>query len=137
MSQSENVHILPKIRIARPTDNLEALISFYEKGLGFEILGRFDGHDGFDGIMFGKKGAPYHFEFTRAHGHQAGRAPTKDNLLVLYFPLKSDWDAAVNRMRKAGFASVPAFNPYWHKSGVTFEDADGYRIVFQQGDWTL
>src|SRR3954463_2272042 len=84
----------------------------------------------------GRPGAPYHCEFTRARGHQAGRAPTQDNLLVFYLPDEAEWTAAVDRMKCAGFAPVPAFNPYWDRNGVTFEDPDGYRIVFQHDSWT-
>ena len=68
---------LPKLRAARPTDDIEALIRFYGDGLGLEILYRFEDHDGFDGVMLGHAGAPYHFEFTKAHGHAAGRAPSR------------------------------------------------------------
>jgi catechol 2,3-dioxygenase-like lactoylglutathione lyase family enzyme len=128
---------VPKLRVARPTDDLEALLRFYQRGLGFEILYRFEDHDGFDGVMLGHAGAPYHFEFTRAHGHAAGRAPTPDNLLVFYFPQAEDWQAAVARMRSAGFDPVAAFNPYWDRAGATFEDPDGYRIVLQRAAWTL
>jgi catechol 2,3-dioxygenase-like lactoylglutathione lyase family enzyme len=77
---------IPKLRVARPTDNLDALIRFYRDGLGLEILFRFEDHDGFDGIMLGRRGAPYHFEFTHAHGHSAGRTPSQDNLFGLLFP---------------------------------------------------
>jgi hypothetical protein len=65
------------LRVVRPSDDLDALLPFYEEGLGLTVLYRFTDHDGFDGIMLGGQGAPYHFEFTRAAGHQAGRAPTK------------------------------------------------------------
>ena len=34
-----------------------------------------------------------------------------------------------------GFQSVKAFNSYWDTVGKTFEDADGYRIVFQRAAW--
>ena len=126
----------PILRVARPSDDLEALLQFYRQGLGFALLYRFEDHDGFDGIMLGHEQAPYHFEFTRARGHVAGRAPTPDNLLVFYFPDAEEWQAAVGRMRGAGFAPVPAFNPYWDREGVTFEDPDGYRVVFQKAAWT-
>ena len=43
-------------------------------------------HDGFDGVMLGHPGEQYHLEFTRKQGHEAGRAPTEDNLLVFYLP---------------------------------------------------
>lgn len=125
----------PKLRVARPTDDIEALLPFYRDGLGLLVLGAFRDHDGFDGIMLGAPGAPYHFEFTRAHGHDAGRAPTPDNLIVFYHPDHHGWRDAVERMRRAGFEPVTAFNPYWDRSGATFEDPDGYRVVLQHGDW--
>ena len=125
----------PTLRVARATDDLHALLCFYEQGPVLTVLFRFQDHAGFDGIMLGHPGAPYHFEFTHAHGHQAGRAPTPDNLLVFYIPDESAWHAAIARMRAAGFDPVPSFNPYWDKDGVTFEDPDGYRIVLQHGEW--
>ena len=123
------------VRIARPSDDLNALRSFYCDGLGLEILYEFEGHDGFDGIMLGRRGDPYHFEFTRKRGHLAGRAPTEDNLTVFYLPNFEDWTSAVERMRNAGFPPVRAFNPYWDRMGKTFEDPDGYRIVLQNAAW--
>lgn len=123
------------IRIARPTDNLDAMLPFYRDGLGFQVLYEFGGHGDFDGIMLGHPGAPYHLEFTKAHGHTAGRAPTEDNLLVFYLPEPERFDAAVQRMRGAGFDPVRAFNAYWDVKGATFEDPDGYRIVLQNAAW--
>ena len=38
-------------------------------------------------------------------------------------------------MRSAGFEPVPSYNPYWDIMGATFEDADGYRVVFQRAPW--
>jgi catechol 2,3-dioxygenase-like lactoylglutathione lyase family enzyme len=35
------------IRIAHPTDRLEEIVRFYTDGLGFEILDRFEQHEGF------------------------------------------------------------------------------------------
>ena len=126
---------VPKLRVARPSDNLDALIRFYRDGLGLELLFRFENHERFDGVMLGRSGAPYHFEFTHAHGHSAGRAPTQDNLLVFYLPDREEWDASVQSMRNAGFEPVASFNPYWDRDGVTFEDPDGYRIVLQNSSW--
>ncbi len=128
--------IVSVLRIARPTDNLEALLPFYREGLGLSLLFRFEDHDGFDGMMLGRETAPYHFEFTRRRGHVVGRAPTQDNLLVFYLPDPEEWSAAVKRMQNAGFTPVASLNPYWDREGVTFEDPDGYRIVFRRGEWT-
>jgi catechol 2,3-dioxygenase-like lactoylglutathione lyase family enzyme len=123
------------LRIARPSDDLDALLPFYRDGLGLDLLFRFEDHEGFDGMMLGRPGAPYHFEFTTAKGHRAGRAPTPDNLVVFYIPEEVRWRLAVDRMRGAGFPPVPAFNPYWDRHGQTFEDPDGYRVVLQLGSW--
>jgi catechol 2,3-dioxygenase-like lactoylglutathione lyase family enzyme len=130
-----NMAMVPTLRVARPTDDVDALLPFYRDGLGFDVLFRFVDHDGFDGIMLGRRGAPYHFEFTKAHGHRAGRAPTQDNLLVFYLPDRTEWMAAIDRMRLAGFSAVRAFNPYWDRHGTSFEDPDGYRIVLQNAAW--
>ena len=92
------------LRVARPTDNLTAVVQFYRDGLGFEVLYEFTDHDGFDGIMLGHKGAAYHLEFTHKHGHTAGRAPTADNLLVFYLPDEAEWQQAVQRL---DFATKP------------------------------
>jgi catechol 2,3-dioxygenase-like lactoylglutathione lyase family enzyme len=123
------------LRVARPTDNLDAVARFYRDGLGFTVLTEFKGHDGFDGVMLGHKGAAYHLEFTRKEGNNAGRAPTKDNLLVFYLPNEAEWKRAIERMARHGYTPVKAFNPYWDKKGKTFEDPDGYRVVLQHDSW--
>jgi catechol 2,3-dioxygenase-like lactoylglutathione lyase family enzyme len=123
------------LRVARPTDNLVAVVMFYRDGLGLEVLYEFKDHDGFDGVMLGGKGAAYHLEFTSRVGHKAGRAPTQDNLLVFYLPDKCGWKVAVARLENAGHKPVKAFNPYWDKNGRTFEDPDGYRVVLQNAEW--
>lgn len=129
----KNAHI----RIARPTDNIAAVVEFYRDGLGFEILYEFKDHDGFDGVMLGLKDVSYHLEFTRKQGHLVGRAPTQDNLLVFYLPDNKTWQNAVDRLESKGFQAVKSFNPYWDKQGKTFEDPDGYRVVLQNSDWTF
>ena len=123
------------LRIARPTRDLPAVIRFYRDGLGFEIAGSFEGHDGFDGVMLAHPGAGYHLEFTYNSNHPAGRAPTQDNLLVFYLPDAVQWKRAVARLEDSGHPSVKSFNPYWDRRGKTFEDPDGYRIVLQNASW--
>jgi catechol 2,3-dioxygenase-like lactoylglutathione lyase family enzyme len=125
-----------QLRIARPSDDLDALLPFYRDGLGLSLLSRFENHEGFDGIILSRKGWPYHLEFTHAKGHRVGRATTQDNLLVLYMPGEEQWRQAAEQMRRAGFPQVPSFNPYWDRQGQTFEDPDGYRVVLQLGSWT-
>jgi catechol 2,3-dioxygenase-like lactoylglutathione lyase family enzyme len=124
------------LRVARPTDDLAAVVKFYRDGLGFEVLYQFTGHEGFDGVMLGHKGAAYHLEFTRKAGHTAGRAPSAENLLVFYLPDAEHWQRAVARLEGQGYKAVTSFNPYWDEKGKTFEDPDGYRVVLQHASWS-
>ena len=124
-----------KLRVARPTDHLEEVVRFYTEGLGLSVLDSFEDHEGFDGVMVGIPGAAWHLEFTRKREHEAGVAPTKDNLLVFYLPDRSEWQDAVDRMVAAGHPPVRAVNPYWDRAGRTFEDADRYRVVLYHGAW--
>ncbi|KAG7288913.1 hypothetical protein NEMBOFW57_005273 [Staphylotrichum longicolle] len=117
------------VRIARPTDDIDSLLPFYRDGLGFEVLGSFADHQGFDGVMLGHKSAGYHLEFTRHRGHDVGRAPTQDHLLIFYLPDSDSHARAVAQMEGSGFPPVASFNPYWDQCGRTFEDPDGYRVV--------
>jgi catechol 2,3-dioxygenase-like lactoylglutathione lyase family enzyme len=123
------------LRVARPTDNLEAVVKFYRDGMGFTVLYEFTDHDGFDGVMLGYRGATYHLEFTHKRGHMAGKAPTEDNLLVFYLPDEAEWKRVVDRLERHGHRPVKSFNPYWDKQGKTFEDPDGYRVVLQHATW--
>ena len=82
------MNVTTMLRVARPTDHLEEVVRFYSEGLGLVIVGSFEDHDGFDGVMLGVPGANYHFEFTRKSGHNAGPAAGEDNLLIFYLPDK-------------------------------------------------
>lgn len=124
------------LRVARPTDHLAEVVRFYTEGIGLSILGSFEDHEGFDGVMIGLPGADYHLEFTRKHGHAAGRAPTQDNLVVFYIGDKQEWLSATERMAAAGYMPVASFNPYWDRVGQTYEDPDGYRVVITNQSWS-
>jgi len=79
------------IRFARPTDQLERVTEFYREGLGLQVIGSFDHHAGYDGVMLGLPDASVQLEFTQhAHGSPCP-APTRDNLLVLYVQVKRTW----------------------------------------------
>jgi catechol 2,3-dioxygenase-like lactoylglutathione lyase family enzyme len=111
------------------------MLRFYHDGLGFEVVGRFEDHDGFDGVMLGTPSGAYHFEFTVESGVTAPPAPSQENLLVLYLPDIADHQSAVSAMKEVGYTPVRSHNPYWDKQGVTFEDADGYRVVLASTSW--
>jgi catechol 2,3-dioxygenase-like lactoylglutathione lyase family enzyme len=129
--------MIPKLRVARPTNDLAAVRHFYMEGLGLPELYAFTGHDGFDGLMLGHPQGPYHLEFTCQAGHVAPPAPTAENLLVFYVPVAEEWAAAVDRLRAHGYQPVPAYNAYWDQQGLTFADPDGYRVVLQQTAWNF
>ena len=107
----------------------------YAIGLGLQFLGSFEDHEGFDGVMLGREGLDYHFEFTHCRTHPVAPRPTAEDLAVFYFPNIAEWEAACANMLAAGFRQVESFNPYWDARGQTFEDLDGYRIVLQNAAW--
>lgn len=124
------------LRIARPVSDLANSTDMYCRGLGLRVIGSFDDHEGFDGVMLGVRGSSYHFEFTRCRNHPVAPSPTPEDLVVLYIPAEAEWKARCASMLAAGFKQVPSFNPYWDISGRTYEDPDGYRIVLQQAKWS-
>ena len=126
-----------QLRIARPTNDLDRTIALYRDGLGFEVLGEFREHEGFDGAMLGRKGSPYHLEFTQETGVTVGPAPSQEHLLVFYIPEPETWEAACVRAENAGFLPVASHNPFWERKGKTFEDFEGYRVVFHNAHWPL
>lgn len=123
------------LRVARPTDQLGAVAAFYRDGLDLAELGSFRDHAGFDGMILGFPGAPWHLELPHAHAHTVGPAPNPDHLLTLYFPEEAARASVIARLEAAGHRPVRSFNPYWDDHGVTFEDPDGYRVVLHRGAW--
>lgn len=125
------------LRVARATDRLDAIRAFYVDGLGLKVLAGFEDHAGFDGLVLGWAEGPYHLEFTRERGRPAGATPDPESLLVFYLADAARWQAAVERLRASGAEPVASHNPYWDRTGLTFADPDGFRIVLQNGAWGL
>jgi catechol 2,3-dioxygenase-like lactoylglutathione lyase family enzyme len=123
------------LRIARPVTDVQRSTEMYRRGLGLKEIGRFEDHDGFDGVMLGAPGQGHHFEFTRSRRHPVTPAPTPEDLIVVYVPDRRDWEDACASMAGAGFVEVASFNPYWKTRGRTFEDHDRYRIVVCNEAW--
>lgn len=122
-----------QFRIARPTDKLEEVVDFYKTVLGQEEIGAFKQHEGYDGVMLGLPGFDYHLEFTQHTDGSPCPAPTKDNLLVLYFDTPLKYNLAVERALQLGHQPVEPENSYWKGKSETFEDPDGWRVVFFNG----
>ncbi len=115
------------VRIARPTDQLDEVVRFYCEGLGLPELDRFAGHAGYRGVLLGLPGTRYHLEFTQHDDGSPGPAPSRDNLLVLYFDDRAQMEQVATRLATLGHRPVEAENPYW--SAVTVEDPDHWRVV--------
>ena len=73
-----------QVRIARPTDRLAEVVRFYLDALGLKQIASFEGHAGYDGVMFALPGRCDHLEFTHHESGSPCPAPTKDNLLVYF-----------------------------------------------------
>ncbi|MBV9388635.1 MAG: VOC family protein [Chroococcidiopsidaceae cyanobacterium CP_BM_ER_R8_30] len=126
-----------QFRVARPTDQLAKVIEFYEQGLGLPRLYSFKNHDGYDGVMLGLPNSQYHLEFTSHRNGSPCRAPTKDNLLVLYIPDPEKIIEIQNRLAELGYLEVEPENRYWKGKSITIADPDGWRIVLFNGQLTL
>jgi catechol 2,3-dioxygenase-like lactoylglutathione lyase family enzyme len=124
------------LRVARPTHDLRRIVDMYARGLGLRVLAAFADHDGFDGIVLGHAGSPYHLEFTAERG-DGSSAPDHDQLLVFFVSQAGEWEQACTDMVSAGFRQVRSHNPYWDVRGRTFEDFEGFRVVLQREDWVL
>ena len=124
------------LRIARPVRDLARSSAMYRAGLQLSVVGSFDNHEGFDGVMLGRAGLGYHFEFTHCRTHPVAPQSTAEDLVVFYLPDRTDWLQTCAAMESAGFTRVASFNPYWDIQGATFEDPDGYRTVLQNAAWT-
>jgi catechol 2,3-dioxygenase-like lactoylglutathione lyase family enzyme len=118
-----------RLRVARHTDRLDELVAFYRDGIGLPELGRFDDHDGYDGVFLAIPGTGAHLEFTTGGAHR-GPEPHPESLLVLY--LEND-DAVAAVVERLGTEPVAPANPYWAEHGVTLADPDGFRVVLVAG----
>jgi catechol 2,3-dioxygenase-like lactoylglutathione lyase family enzyme len=120
-----------QLRIARHTQRLEEIVSFYRDGIGLPEIGRFDDHEGYEGVFLALPGTEAHLEFTSGGKHRAP-APHPESLLVLYV---GD-DETVRRIAsQLDHPPVTAANPYWAEHGTTFEDPDGFGIVLVPERW--
>jgi catechol 2,3-dioxygenase-like lactoylglutathione lyase family enzyme len=114
-----------KLRIARHTDRLEEVVAFYRDGVGLPEIGRFNDHDGYDGVFLDILNTGAHLELTTGGQHPAP-APHPESLLVLYFDTQADLDAVADRI--AGPEVITA-NPYWRANARAYADPDGFQVL--------
>jgi len=53
-----------QVRFALHTARLMDVVGFYRDGLGLLEIGRFENHDGYDGVFLAVPGTDAHLEFT-------------------------------------------------------------------------
>lgn len=119
-------------RFARHTNNLEQIKSFYTEVMGFDLLGGFQNHNGYDGVFIGKSNENWHLEFTQSW-EKAIHSFDEDDLLVFYPNSKLEFESLLERLTQHNILFIEAKNPYWNdievSGGKMFLDPDGYRIV--------
>ena len=120
-----------QVRFARHTARLEKVVRFYRDGLGLPELGRFERHEGYDGVFLGLPGTGAHLEFTSGGDHDAP-APHPESLLVLYLGDTHAVEAIVSRVDSE---PVEPANPYWRRHAVTLADPDGFGVVLVSRPW--
>jgi catechol 2,3-dioxygenase-like lactoylglutathione lyase family enzyme len=117
------------VRVARQTDRLADVAAFYCDVIGLPVIGGFEDHDGYDGVMLGLPGEAVHLEFTTRDVGSPGEPGAADDLLVLYVDA-STIDRVADRAAAAGIPIQAADNPYWTRVGaVLLRDPDGRRLV--------
>jgi catechol 2,3-dioxygenase-like lactoylglutathione lyase family enzyme len=116
------------LRVARHTNNLEKIKSFYIDILGFELLGSFENHDNYDGVFLGKPNLDWHFEFTISN-EKAQHSFDEDDIFVIYPEKVIDYNNLINNLLINCVSIIISKNPYWNENGKMFLDPDGYRIV--------
>lgn len=117
-----------KLRVARHTDDLEKIKTFYINVLGFELLGSFENHDNYDGIFIGKPNLDWHFEFTKSD-KKAQHFSDEDDSIVLYPETISYYNKLISNLVKYNISTIASSNPYWNENGKMFLDPDGFRII--------
>ena len=120
-----------QVRFARHTGSLDAVLRFYRDGLGLPEVGRFENHDGYDGVFLGLPGTGAHLEFTSGPGHDLPQ-PHPETLLVLYL---GNREVVEETLLRVGVDPVDPANPYWERHGVTLADPDGFRVVLVPEPW--
>ena len=122
-----------QVRVARPTRELDAAVSFYTL-LGLPVLSSFEDHDGYSGVILGLPDASRQLELVYRDGEVP--SPTPEDQLVLYLGSAERVEAAAARISAAGFEPGPPANPYWARTGaVGFVDPDGYRLALSPESW--
>ncbi|HEY8366289.1 MAG TPA: VOC family protein [Bacteroidia bacterium] len=113
-------------RVARHTNNIEALSEFYTKVLNLQVLGEFKDHDHYDGIFIGLEAENWHLEFTKSN-EIADHKFDEDDLFVFY--PETEMDKILANIEKYGINKHIPKNPYWQVNGIQINNPDGHGII--------
>lgn len=120
------------LRVARHTNDLEKIKSFYINILGFEVIGSFENHNNYDGIFIGKPNLDWHFEFTKSN-EKANHITDEDDIIVLYPKTILEYNYLIDNLQRNNIEIITSKNPYWNDPKVSgakmFLDPDGFRII--------
>lgn len=118
------------VRIARHTLRLDEVVAFYREGIGLEINGSFEDHEGYSGVMLGLLGSAHHFEFTSDDKRTTAGSPAPDDLVVFYFRSATALEKVARRLRGRAERASPT-NPYWRtkEKAIAFLDPDGWQVL--------
>jgi catechol 2,3-dioxygenase-like lactoylglutathione lyase family enzyme len=114
-----------RLRITRHTDRLDEVVVFYRDRVGFPEIGRFDNHDGYDGVFLDIPGTNAHLELTTGGDHPPPQAHP-ESLIVLFLESQAAIDQIAASIDQP--AVVPA-NPYWRANAQAYADPDGFQLL--------
>ena len=117
-----------KFRIARHTNRLEQLVSFYVNIIGLDLLGEFKNHAGYDGVFIGKKDLDWHLEFTQTID-LVDHKFDEDDILVFYPETQFEYDGILTRINNKKVIMHIAKNPYWQVNGISIKDPDNHNVI--------
>lgn len=117
-----------QFRVARHTNLIKEIETFYTKILNLEILGEFKNHNGYDGIFIGKPHYNWHLEFTTTH-EDVNHQFDEDDCLVFYPETQQEYDEIIGGLEIYHIRPIESKNPYWNENGISFIDPDGYVVV--------
>ena len=117
-----------EFRLARHTNRLEEIIDFYTNALGFNILGDFQAHDGYDGVFIGLPDGNWHLEFTSTN-EPVMHHFDEDDLLVFYPRTQDEYQQILTRLKNNEVIEAVPKNPYWRSNCKMFKDPDGLGII--------
>ena len=117
-----------KFRVARHTNDLDKIKTFYTTVLGFEVFGSFENHDSYDGLFLGKPNLDWHLEFTKSD-ETVDFNYNEDDILVFYPNTIIEYNHLIENILSNSIELITSSNSYWSLNGKMFLDPDGYHIV--------